>query len=177
MREIDDRPGAYASLGYGRDEWLDLEAMRYDNRGDPLRVTNGQYSWHTRFDHVSLKLRFAHDWQLLSQVMKGSTIMGPNAVNVDFSSWYLLLSRPLGPGLATLRHDRFRAVDRDILPADANGERGTAWAMAYSVPLPNRFSLVAEILRVDSNRAARSLVGAAPRLVENSLGIELRRVF
>jgi len=177
LREIDDRPGAYASLGYGSDDWLDVEAMHYDNRGDPLRVANGQYSWHTRFDHLSLKLRFADDWQLLSQVMKGSTIMGPNAVHAGFSSWYLLLSRPLGPGLATLRHDRFRTVDRDILPVDANEERGQAWAIAYSVPLPNKFRLVTEVLRVDSNRRARSLIGATPRLIENSLGVELRRAF
>ncbi len=177
LREIDDRPGAYASLGYARDQWLDVAAMHYDNRGDPLQVANGQYSWHTRFDHLGLQLRFAQDWQLLSQIMKGSTRMGPDAVHVDFSSWYLLLSRPLGPGHATLRHDRFRTVDLDNLPADANGERGNAWALAYSVPLRHRFTLVAEVLRVDSNRMARSLIDATPRLIENSLGVELRREF
>ncbi len=177
LREIDHRPGAYASLGYAHDDWLDVAAMRYDNRGDPLQIVNGQYSWPTRFDHLSVQLRFAHDWQLLSQIMKGSTLMGPNAVHVDFSSWYLLVSRPLGPGHATLRHDRFRTVDLDILPADANGERGNAWALAYSVPLRHRFTLVAEVLRVDSDRVARSLIGATPRLIENSLGVELRWEF
>jgi hypothetical protein len=177
VREIDHRAGAYASLGYGRSDWLDLEAMHYDNRGDPLRVTNGQYSWHTRFDHLSLKLQLPRDWQLLSQVMSGDTKMGPNAVNADFSSWYMLLSGPLGPGRATLRHDRFRTAGRDVLPADPNDELGHAWAIAYAVLLPNRFTLVAEVLRVASNRGARSLIGAAPHLVENSLGVELRRTF
>ena len=177
LREIDDRPGAYASLGYARNEWLDVAAMHYDNRGDPLQVSNGQYSWHTRFDHLSLQLRFPRDWQLLSQIMKGSTLMGPNAVHVDFSSWYLLASRSLGPGQVTVRHDRFRTADLDDLPTDANGERGNAWALAYSAPLRHRFTLVAEVLRVDSHRAARSLIGAAPRRVENSLSVELRRDF
>lgn len=177
LREIDDRPGAYASLGYGREEWLDVTALHYDNRGDPLRVVNGQYSWHTRFDHLSLQLRIAHDWQIQSQILRGSTLMGPNAVNMHFSSWYLLVSRTMGPGLATLRHDRFRTDDRDILPADANDERGHAWAIAYSVPLRMQFRLVAELMRVDSNRPARSLIGSTPHRLENSLAVELRWAF
>ncbi len=177
LREIDHRPGAYASLGYGREEWLDVTLMHYDNRGDPLRVTNGQYSWHTRFNHLSAQLRLGRDWQMLSQIMTGKTLMGPNAVNVRFSSWYLLASRTLGPGLATVRHDRFRSDGRDILPADTNDERGHAWAIAYGVPLPMNFRLVAELLRVDSNRTARNLINSSPHRIENSLALELRRAF
>ena len=177
LRELDDRPGAYAALGYAHDDWFDVAAMHYDNRGDPLRLVNGQYSWHTRFDHLGVQLRLADDWELLSQVMRGDTLMGPSAVQVDFSSWYLLVSRTLGPGLVTLRHDQFRTQENDIFPADANGERGHAWALAYRLPLPHRFTLVAEALRVESDRAARSLIGAAPHKVERSLGVELRREF
>jgi hypothetical protein len=177
LREIDHRPGGYASLGYGYDEWLDVEAMHYDNRGDPLRITNGQYSWHTRFDHLSVKAHFSRGWQVSSQVLKGRTIMGPNVVQIRFSSWYLLASRPLGPGIASIRSDHFHTRDLDMLPSDANQERGHAWAMAYSFPLRRNLRLVAEVLRVDSNRSARSLIGMAPRRVEDSLGIELRRAF
>jgi hypothetical protein len=177
LREIDDRPGAYASLGYAHDDRLDVAVMHYDNRGDPLRLVNGQYSWHTRFDHLALQLRVADDWELISQVMRGDTLMGPAAVQVDFSSWYLLVSRKFGSGLVTLRHDRFRTGENDMLPADANGERGHAWSLAYRIPLPRRFTLVAEALRVESDRPARSLIGVTPHLVERSLGVELRRAF
>ena len=88
-----------------------------------------------------------------------------------------MCSSDLGQGRATFRHDRFRTAGRDILPADANDELGHAWAIAYSVPLQKRFTLVVEVLRVASNRSARGLIGAAPHLVENSLGVELRRTF
>lgn len=177
FRELDDRAGGYAALGYEHGDWLDVAAMHYDNHGDPLRLVDGQYSWHTRFDHLSMRMRLAGEWELLAQGMRGDTLMGPNAVNVDFASWYLLASRRVGPGHVTVRHDWFRTQDRDLQPADANGEHGHAWAVAYRLPLPHSFTLVTEVLRVDSERAARSLIGSTPRQVQRSLAIELRWAF
>jgi hypothetical protein len=177
FREIDERPGVYVALGYGYDEWLEGAALHYDNRGDPLRLQHGQYSWHTRFDHLSLRAQPAADWELLAQWLRGNTLMGPNAVNVDFSSWYLLLSHQLGPGLATIRHDQFRSVDHDTLPTDANGESGHAWTFAYNLPLANSFTLVAELLSVDSQRTARATIGASAHKAERSLTMQLRRSF
>ena len=177
FREIDHRPGFYGALGYSLEGWLDVEAMHYDNRADPLRVKSGQYGWRTRFDHLGARLRLPGAWELDSQAMRGSTLMGPNAVHVGFSSWYLLASRALGAGLATVRYDWFRTSDRDILPQDPNAERGHAWALAYSLPLRHSLTLVAEALRVASNRAARSQIGQDPRQIENSLELELRWAF
>lgn len=177
FRELDHRPGLYEVLGYSLEGRLDVEAMHYDNRADPLTVKSGQYGWRTRFNHVSVRLRLPSAWELDSQAMRGSTLMGPNAVHVGFSSWYLLASHALGAGPLTLRYDWFHSSDRDILPQDPNGERGHAWALAYSLPLPHELTLVTEALRVVSNRAARAQLGADPRQTENSLQLELRWSF
>lgn len=177
FREIDDRPGYYLAAGYAYEGVVDAELMHYDNRGDPLRIEAGQYSWRTKFDHLALRFDLPREWVVLAQAMRGSTLMGPNAVNTRFSSWYLLAAHPLGPGTATLRHDRFRTRDRDIIPEDANGERGHAWALAWSVPLPHEFTLVAEALRVKSNRPARALISEISQKTEDSLALELRWAF
>jgi hypothetical protein len=178
FRELDHRPGWYAALGYAFEGVLDFEAMHYDNRADPLQITNRQYGWRTRFDHLSMKIELPGELALLSQAMRGSTLMGPNAVHVRYSSWYLLASHALGPGRATLRHDRFHTSDQDIMPVpDPNGESGHAWALAYSLPLPHSLTLVTEALRVDSRRDARALTGIGPRQEESSLSLELRWAF
>lgn len=177
FRELDNRPGFYGAVEYGYDGVLDLQAMRYDNRGDPLRLVDGQYSWRTRFDHASLRVQLPAGVELLAQAMQGDTFMGPRAVYVDFTAWYLLASRRLGPGQATIRHDWFEAEEDDIMPADANGDRGHAWAFAYSVPLPHSLSLVAEWLRVKSDRPARAELGEEADRTESSLALELRWSF
>lgn len=177
FREIDDRPGFYGAVGYGYEGLLDVELMRYDNRGDPFGLEAGQYSWRTRFDHASLRLQLPAGVELLAQAMQGDTFMGPRAAYVDFASWYLLASRQLGPGQATLRYDWFEAEEDDIMPADANGELGHAWALAYRVPLPHSLTLVAEWLRVKSDRPARAELGEAVGKTEDSLALELRWTF
>ena len=178
FRELDHRPGHYEALGYSYEGVVDIEAMHYDNRADPLLVKSGQYGWRTKFDHMSLRVQLPGGIELLSQGMQGSTLMGPNAVQVRFTSWYGLASHSLGPGLATIRYDWFKNSDHDIMPLpDPNGEHGHAWALAYSLSLPHSLTLVTEALRVDSWRDARALIGATPRQKENSLSLELRWAF
>jgi hypothetical protein len=178
FRELDHRPGWYGALGYAYEGVLDVEYMHYDNRADPLQITDRQYAWRTRFDHVGLSLQLPFETELLAQGMHGGTLMGPNGVHARFASWYLLGSHAIGPGRATVRYDWFKTTDRDIMPLpDPNGESGHAWAMAYSLPLPHSLNLVAEALRVDSRRDARPLIGEAPRRKENSVSMELRWAF
>ena len=178
FRELDHRAGYYGALGYAYEGVLDVEFMHYDNRADPLTVKHGQYAWRTRFDHVSLSLQLPFETELLAQGMHGGTLMGPNGVHARFASWYLLGSHALGPGRATVRYDWFKTTDRDIMPLlDPNGESGHAWALAYSLPLPHSLNLVAEVLRVDSRRDARPLVGETPRKKENNVSMELRWAF
>ena len=176
FREIDDRLGYYLTANYGYAGALELAAMHYDNRGDPMVLRSGQYSWRTRFDHLSLRWRGLGQWEFAAQALKGDTLMGPGAVYLDYSAWYVLLSHPLGPGIATLRFDRFGAQERDsdVLRVDPNSEDGRALALAYNWTITPAISLVSELLAVQSNRPARRLIGQAAEQTERSLTVALR---
>ena len=134
FREIDHRLGFYAGANYAYTGagamTFELAAMHYDNRGDPLIIQGGQYSWRTRFNHVSLRLRGLGQWEFSAQALGGNTLMGPNAVNLDYSSGYLLVTHPLGPGTVAVRLDQFSTRERpeDVIRTDANSEDGRALA-------------------------------------------------
>lgn len=177
FREIDGRMGYYAAASYRHGEQLELAWLHYDNRADPVRVEDGQYGWRTRFEHVSLVARPHGTWELLFQYMRGDTLMGKNAVALDYHAWYALLSRSVGPGRLALRYDKFKTTEHDLLPDDPNAERGRAVAVAYSVALGPSSELVTELLALDSRRAARTLVGEAPRQIERSIVASVRWQF
>ena len=179
FREIDRRPGFYFGAHYAYGGWLSVNALRYDNRGDPLVIRKGQYSWNTRFTHLNARMQLGDKWELLLQALRGKTIMGPNAVRFGYAAWYALASYPLGPGKLAVRADRFNVKEHqaDILPADPNGETGRALAIAYSWRVNPSVSLVMEALRVRSDRIARTLIGDTPDKTERSLTASVRWQF
>jgi hypothetical protein len=175
-REIDGRAGYYAAGRYGYGSRLEVEAMHYDNRADPLVLVNGQYSWRTHFDHVGVRAEPGGEWVWLVQALRGETIMGPDAVRLRFDAVYALASHPVGRGQATVRYDRFRAREHpaDILPEDPNSENGHAIALAYAHRVGRAIELVAEALEIRSDRPARVLFGAPERSRERSLTLAIR---
>jgi len=177
FREIDGRPGYYVGMRLNRQQDLVLTALHYDNRADPRVVKSGQYAWRTRFDHVSALWRPAPDWEILMQAMHGDTLMGANAVALDFRSWYLLASHPAGAGLVSVRFDRFSTSGHDILPEDRNDETGYALALAYSMPLSDTLTLLLESLTVQSQRSSRQLIGEPIQQTGRTLMASLRWSF
>ena len=179
FRELDSRIGHYLIVQYSYADQLELAAMRYDNNANPLVLRDGQYSWLTRFNHFSTRLKKVGSWDVSMQLMQGDTLMGPAAVYLDFNAWYLLATRPLGPGHVALRYDRFSTTERaaDILPNDPNNEDGQSLALAYSWNLKNQLSLVTELLVVQSNRAARLQIGDPVQRTERSVNTSLRWQF
>ena len=183
FREIDDRLGFYVGVNYSYNSAaktrFELVALHYDNRGDPLVIRSGQYSWHTRFNHVSLRLQGLGQWEFSAQLLGGNTLMGPNAVNLDYSAAYLLVSHPFGPGTVAVRVDQFNTRERpeDVIRSDANSEDGRALALAYHWKIRPSLSLVSEALVVESDRAARNVLGQPTSRVERSLTASLRLSF
>ena len=179
FRELDQRLGFYWGADYAYAGQFEAAVMRYDNRGDPMVIASGQYAWLTRFNHVSARLKQLGPWALSMQALQGDTLMGPGAVYLDFSAWFLLASRPLGPGTLALRYDKFDAKERatDIVPIDPNSEDGQSLAMAYHWKISPKVSLVSEFLTVQSDRPARLLIGAAAGRIERSLTTSLRISF
>ena len=183
FREIDHRVGFYAGANYAYTGagamTFELAALHYDNRGDPLIIRGGQYSWRTRFHHVSLRLRGLGQWEFSAQALGGNTLMGPNAVNLDFSAGYLLVTHPLGAGTVAVRLDQFSTRERpeDVIRSDANSEDGRALALAYHWRIKPSLSLVTEALMVESDRAARTVLGLPTSRLERSLTAALRISF
>ncbi|HEY4340454.1 MAG TPA: hypothetical protein VGM97_10965 [Steroidobacteraceae bacterium] len=174
FRDIDGVPGYYASASYTYAHTVQVSFLHYDNEGHPLDVVQGQYSWETRFNHLSVQVLLPAGWEILSQAIQGTTLMGADAVHVRFRALYLLASHPFGPGDLTLRWDLFRTQDIDLLPTDPNSEHGNALALAYRLPLGKQLHWVSEFLWVDSTRAAHILLGEPTRAIERSLSTALR---
>jgi hypothetical protein len=176
FRELDQRLGVYGTVHYAHAKGFEIAAMRYDNLADPLVLQSGQYAWRTRFNHLSAKVTGVGGWDFAMQALQGDTLMGPAAVYLDFGAWYLLATRPLGPGTLAIRLDKFNATERreDILPGDPNTEDGQALALAYHWKVSSAVSLVTEYLVVQSERPARRLLGEASFRDERSLTASLR---
>lgn len=176
--EVDGRWGGYARLDYAPSQALALSLFGYDNNGDRTTVTDGQYAWRTRF--VQAAVRWAPDanTEVLAQAMTGETAMGV-AVNgrkpadIGFVAAYLLVSRTLKTGTATVRLDQFSVSDRTFKALDNNAENGWAATAAWSFAVRERSEIVLEGVAVHSVRQDRSRFGEAAR--EN--GVQGRAVF
>lgn len=160
FREVDGRPGYYAGFSIERPELGKFRAMYYDNRGKPNALVNGQYAWHTRFASLGLKLDLPWELELIGQGLFGKTQMGDQfaglfAVDTQFWSHSVLLSKRLGPHRLSFRYDGFVSSERDFLPQDPNNESGHALTFNYNITLAEHHQINFEVNRITSNRSAR----------------------
>lgn len=166
--EVDGRWGGYARLDYAPAQTLALSLFGYDNNGDRTTVTDGQYAWRTRFVQAAARWTPDADTELLAQAMIGETAMGV-AVNgrepadIGFAAAYVLASRTLKTGTATLRLDQFSVSDRTFKALDNNAEHGWAATVAWSFAVRARSEIVLEGVAVHSVRQDRSRFGEAAR--------------
>lgn len=179
FREVDGRAGWYAAASYVLPERLEVRALLYDNRGDPLALEDGQYAWKTRFTGVGAKVQLGRGVELLGQLLDGWTVMGPEeAVDVYFRTWYLLASAARGAHRLSVRYDDFSARDEGRYRAsDPNDEEGDAWTAAWAVQLDGRTTALLEVLSVDSTRPARALLGLPGRARETIVQVGVRGRF
>jgi len=179
FREVDGRAGWYAAASYTLPERLEVRALLYDNRGDPLALEDGQYAWKTRFAGAGAKLRLWQGIEILGQYLDGWSVMGPGeAVDVYYRTWYLLASATLGPHRLSARYDWFRARDEDRFGVvDPNDEEGDAWTVAWAFEFARRTTVLLELLSVDSSRPARALVGLPERARETLVQVGVRGRF
>lgn len=180
--EIDDRIGWYAKLGWSPAEAFELQAFHYDNRGDPEAVTpSRQWGWRTRFDNLGAIVSLGR-LQLKGQAMAGRTEMGfPRSgviwVDTRFRSAFLLATRSVGRGAVSARVEAFATRNRGSLVGSDEAEDGWALTAAARRPIGPHFTLLAELLHVDSRRPARALRGLAPSQRSSQLQLALRARF
>ncbi|HCY85919.1 MAG TPA: hypothetical protein DHV36_12360 [Desulfobacteraceae bacterium] len=161
FHEIDDRVGFYTGLNIHHRDHGSLHLLYYENNGDGGAFDGEQYAWDTRFLSIGTRLFLPLELEFLAQYMTGDTAMGPaDEVNVDFWSFYTLLTRAFGDRHRfTLRFDRFTTHDRDALSGDNNDESGWSWLAAWTFDPAAGHRITTEYLSVTSDRPERARYG------------------
>lgn len=139
FKEVDNRVGAYTGFEWRRHKTLKLQTTVYHNNGDPNTIQNGQYTWRTQFVQLALHLRLRNNWEILSQVMDGRTVMGDHMVDNDFDAAYVMLAKTQRDKHRwAVRAERYNVDDKDAVGwQDPNDESGWAATVAYTFS-PNK---------------------------------------
>ncbi|OUS31916.1 hypothetical protein A9Q99_02145 [Gammaproteobacteria bacterium 45_16_T64] len=160
FREEDDRYGFYVGGHWNYKRKSKLRYYYYDNQADPLRVSSGQYAWHTKFHSVSWLYRPIKNWRFISQYLTGTTLMGPNAVYLGYESYYVLASYKQKKHRLTTRIDRFGTFNKnDILPEDDNRSQGTALTLTWRYAIDKSWQIGAEWTKIESTQNSREQFG------------------
>lgn len=181
FQENDGEPGWYAGAEWQYRERLLLRALYYDNRADPMNVTNGQYAWYTEFSHVGLQAALPGGAGLVAQWLDGETVMGPvidgaHVVDNAFGSWFVLLTKALGEHRLSARYERFEVTEDDRIPLDENAEDGRAITLAWFYQATDFIGVAAEWLTIRIHRPAWAYNDLATRQDESQfqLSVQLR---
>jgi hypothetical protein len=159
-----------------------LRAMFYDNRAEPMNVTDGQYGWYTEFAHIGMQASLPADIGLISQWLVGETVMGPfingaYVVDAEFASHFLLLTRSIDRHRLSARYDHFEVTENDQVPLDENRERGHAWTLAYRFQATEKVGLAVEWLRIHTDRPAWAYNDLATSKTEEQLQLSVQLRF
>ncbi|WP_133405549.1 hypothetical protein [Parashewanella tropica] len=179
--ELDNRLGTHISAqwswrGKGR-----LLAGYYDNNANTKIVKNGQYAWRTRFHHLGVKWRLPARIEMIAQYMKGDTLMmdpkGFDAVNNDYQSANLLLSRRWNQHTLSGRIEHFSVTDNDKVAVDNNNESGRSLTLSYRYRIQRGWFIHTEFNWIDSERQARTSIGLPKHLIERQWQLATRYFF
>ena len=102
------------------------------------------YAWRTKFHSLAFQHNLNERWRFMSQIMDGSTDMGPQIVYADFRSWYLGLRYQQEKHSVTFRYDWFRVWEDDLRPNDQNDSDGYGVTLAWRYQLNSNWELGAE---------------------------------
>jgi hypothetical protein len=173
------RPGYYAKLAWQPPIPVRIELFRYDNRADPIDVTDDlEWGWRTRFNNLGLVADLGAGAELKGQAMLGTTRMGfaedgRRWIDNRFRSAFLLFTRPFGPFGLTMRAEGFDTRNRGSEVGDEYDDSGWS-AMIAGKRDWSQFTALVELLHVSSRREDRAEVGLAPRQRQTQLQAELR---
>jgi hypothetical protein len=163
--EIDHRAGLYGGLTWQMAGIGKLQALRYENQGDPSANMGGTYAWETKFWSFGARTQ-AGDLVLIAQQLTGYTSIQPAGFAetvTKFQSGFLLASYDLeGLGLedwrASLRGDLFQTRHVAATPSPFN-EDGQALTAAVSWQGLDWLKITGEALLMHSRRGEYAFVG------------------
>ncbi len=178
--ELDSRAGYYIKLVWAPPGPFELQALHYDNRGDPEVVNEYlQWGWRTRFDHLGVIVDVDPRTRLIAQGIDGRTQMGfvegnRRWVDTRFRSAFLLATRAVGDGSVSARIEAFDTRSRGSELGPENSENGWAVTAAARKPLASFATIGVEALHVVSRRDARASEDLDPRQRQTIVRLQLR---
>jgi hypothetical protein len=178
--ELDNRPGYYVKLVWAPPGPFELQALHYDNRGDPKAVNSAlQWGWRTRFDHLGAILDLDDRTRLIAQAISGNTRMGYKQdgviwVDTDFRSAFILATRKFGESSVSARVEAFGTRDHGSFMGRDENEDGWAVTAAARHPITPWATMLVEIVHIESRRDARQREGLSPRQAQNLAQLAFR---
>ncbi len=170
FREEDGRPGYYLGAHWDYQRLSKVRYYYYDNQADPLDVSDGQYAWRTKFHSLSWLYRPIKNVRFIAQYLTGSTLMGPNAVHLNYEAFFILSSYKSGKHRFTARIDKFGTYNKnDILPDDDNASNGKAFTIGWRYNIDKYWQVGAEWLSTKSTQESREQLGLDNDLDQNQL--------
>lgn len=168
--EIDHKPGWYAKLSWSPTQAIEIQAFRYDNRGNPEEMTSArQWGWYTEFDALA-GVAVLRSVEFKAQAMRGRTQMGfVNAstgliwVDTKFEAAYLMATRHFARGSMSLRAEAFDTRNAGSKLGATWNEDGWALTGAVRRELGPHLSVLGEIAHIDSRKDERASIGLATR--------------
>jgi hypothetical protein len=162
--EIDGRPGWYAGATWQMAAVGKISVLRYDNEGDPNRVSGEYAAWDTRFWSYGARTGW-DQLVLIAQGLQGQTVIGTRfgSAYTFFQSAFLLASYDLG-GLgwedwrASLRGDVFQTRHSGITPSIMD-EDGDAATVSLSWQHFDWLRVTGEMIAMQSRRGEYVLAG------------------
>jgi len=185
LKEMDGgflkRPGWYARAVWQLGAPVRIEAIHFDNGGDPDAADDyREWGWRTKFENVGLTASLGPATELRAQAMRGHTLMGfyegdRRLVDMRFRSAFALLTQRFGDRASiSVRGEGFATRNHGSEMGADDNEHGWAVTAAGKHELgPNLAGLV-ELLHVDSHRDARLRDGLAPHQRQTQLQGSLR---
>ncbi len=179
--ELDHRWGTHLVGQWDNGNNVKLNLGYYDNSAKRGLLENGQYTWTTEFFHLGFKLKLKKNLELISQYMKGSTLMTSqlleSVVDNDFDSVFLMLRHRFKAHHLALRLEHFDVDDVDNTPDDNNDESGKALTLSYRYQLNSSNFIVSEFNWIDSTRPSRAYEASKINLIEKQWQIGYRYYF
>ena len=155
FEEIDGRWGMYfgGHLNYQRSTLI--KYYYYDNNADPAALNEVRlYAWDTKFHSLALSHNIASNLRLLSQIMYGSTDMGPRVVTANYHSAFVMLSYHQNKHRFSgrIEYSQVEEDNSDIVPVDQNDSKTHAFTAAWRYKMDKTLAFGIE-LHMNKNEA------------------------
>jgi hypothetical protein len=177
--EVDRKPGYYGGLMWRHHDWLELRALRYDNRADPYAETNTAYAWHTRFSTLGARLEPSEHWTFLTQYLDGTTSTAADIVTeslfvMNYRTAFALASFQQHRERFTVRFDDFQTHQVAGYYGLPPNELGHAWTFGWMHDLGHGWTTALEWIRATSEFPPRAEYGETDGLIESQLQLAVR---